>query len=76
MTDAKDTELRKPDAQELSEEEVDREVGEEVPDREAMSLINANIAAPVNAAVAANVLSDNSTALAEANQYAPIEQTN
>jgi len=41
-----------------------------------MSLINANIAAPVNAAVAANVLSDNSTATATANQYAPIVQKN
>ncbi len=30
----------------------------------AMSLINANIAAPINAAVALNVLSDNSTATA------------
>jgi hypothetical protein len=40
-----------------------------------MSLINANIAAPVNAAVAANVLSDNSVAYAEATQTAPITQT-
>ena len=33
-----------------------------------MSLINANIAAPINAAVAANVLSDNSVAYANAQQ--------
>ena len=39
-----------------------------------MSLINANIAAPINAAVAANVLSDNSTAIAIAEQNAPITQ--
>jgi hypothetical protein len=46
----------------------------ELPDREAMSLINANIAAPINLALAANVLSDNSTATAVAQQYAPINQ--
>jgi hypothetical protein len=41
-----------------------------------MSLVNANAALPVNAAVALNALSDNSTAIAEANQTAPITQTN
>ena len=41
-----------------------------------MSLINANLAAPINAAVAANVLSDNSVAYANAEQTAPITQTN
>jgi hypothetical protein len=41
-----------------------------------MSLINANLAAPINAAVAANVLSDNSTAIATATQTANINQTN
>ena len=58
----------------LTDEELAAEGGEELPDREAMSLINANIAAPVNAAVAANILSDNSVAVANAQQYAPIEQ--
>jgi hypothetical protein len=62
--------------QELSEAELEQEGGEELPDREAMSLINANLAAPVNAAVAANVLSDNSTAVANATQTAPITQGN
>jgi len=47
----------------------------ELPDREAMSLVNANIAAPINLALAANVLSDNSTAVAVAQQYAPIQQS-
>ncbi|PZS16221.1 MAG: hypothetical protein DLM54_11565 [Acidimicrobiales bacterium] len=61
---------------ELTDEELAAETGEELPDREAMSLINANLAAPVNAAVAANVLSDNSTATADATQTAPITQTN
>jgi hypothetical protein len=41
-----------------------------------MSLVNANLAAPVNAAVAANVLSDNSVAYANAEQTAPITQSN
>jgi len=60
---------------ELSEEEMQAQEGAELPDREAMSLINANIAAPINAAVAANVLSDNSVAYANAEQTAPITQS-
>lgn len=62
--------------QELTDEELEQEGGEELPDREAMSLINANLAAPINAAVAANVLSDNSIAYANAEQTAPITQSN
>jgi hypothetical protein len=50
--------------------------GEELPERAAMSLINANVAAPINLALAANVLSDNSTATATATQNATIVQTN
>ena len=61
--------------QALTPEELDQQQGEELPDREEMSLINANIAAPINAAVAANVLSDNSTATANAIQNAPIDQS-
>jgi hypothetical protein len=61
--------------QELTEAELEQEEGEELPDREAMSLVNANLAVPVNAAVAANVLSDNSTAVAEAIQEAQIDQS-
>jgi hypothetical protein len=41
-----------------------------------MSLINANVAAPINLALAANVLSDGSVAYANAEQYAPITQGN
>jgi hypothetical protein len=58
----------------LSREELNELVGEELPERAAMSLINANIAVPVNAAVAANVLSDNATAYANAAQDAAIDQ--
>ena len=58
----------------MTDEELEAEAGEELPDREAMSLINANLAAPINAAVAANVLSDHSVAYANATQTAPIAQ--
>jgi hypothetical protein len=64
------------DLQNVSDEELDQENAEALPDREQMSLINANVAAPINAAVAANVLSDNSIAYADAEQTAPITQTN
>lgn len=40
-----------------------------------MSLINANVAIPINAAVAANVLSDGATAAAGAFQDTPIDQS-
>lgn len=59
----------------LTDEEIAQETGEQLPDREAMSLINANLAVPVNAAVAANVLSDGSVAYANAEQYADIDQS-
>lgn len=73
MTD----ETRNPqDEQELSAEELAEQDGAELPDREAMSLVNANVAAPVNLAAALNVLSDGSTAYANAQQTAPITQTN
>lgn len=62
--------------QELTAEELEQEAASELPDREAMSLINANLAAPVNAAVAANVLSDDSIAYANAEQNVDIDQSN
>ncbi|HEX2111731.1 MAG TPA: hypothetical protein VHF67_09265 [Gaiellaceae bacterium] len=58
----------------LTREELDQLAGEELPERAAMSLINLNVAVPVNAAVAANVLSDNATAYADAAQDAAIGQ--
>ncbi len=63
-----------PQKNELSDEELKTQGGEALPDREAMSLLDLNLAAPVNAAVAANVLSDNSTAVAEAQQSNDITQ--
>jgi hypothetical protein len=59
----------------MSEQELQQQSGEALPDREAMSLINANVAAPINAAVALNVLSDNSVAIADATQTDNITQT-
>lgn len=67
-------EMKHSDA-ELSTEDLQAAEGQELPDREAMSLINANIAAPVNAAVAANILSDNSVAYANAEQNVDIDQS-
>jgi hypothetical protein len=61
---------------ELSQQELEAQDAEQLPDREAMSLLNANLAAPVNAAVAANVLSDNSIAYANAEQNVTIDQGN
>jgi hypothetical protein len=60
----------------LTKEELDEIAGEPLPERAAMSLINANVAAPVNAAVALNALSDHSTAIANATQSATIDQSN
>jgi hypothetical protein len=59
----------------LTREELNALAGEELPERAAMSLVNANIAAPINAALALNVLSDGSIAIAQATQWAPIDQS-
>jgi len=62
------------DRRELNRAEFEAQSVSQLPDREAMSLVNANVAAPINLALAANVLSDNSTAVAVAQQHAPITQ--
>jgi hypothetical protein len=59
---------------ELTFEELETQTAEYLPERAAMSLVNANVAAPINAALALNVLSDNSVAYATATQTAPIVQ--
>jgi hypothetical protein len=59
----------------FTREELDDQVITELPDRTEMSLVNANVAAPINAALALNVLSDNSTAIAMATQTNDIPQT-
>jgi hypothetical protein len=62
-------------SQELTQEELEAQEAAELPEREAMSLVNANVAAPINAALALNVLSDGSVAYANAEQTAPITQS-
>lgn len=62
------------DYRKVTREELDQLAGEALPERAAMSLINANLAIPINAAVAANVLSDNATAYADAAQSGAIGQ--
>jgi hypothetical protein len=54
--------------------DVEEQQLEELPDREAMSLVNANLAVPINLGLAANVLSDGATAGAIAQQQTPINQ--
>ena len=59
---------------ELSMQELEMQQVEALPDRAAMSLVNANLALPINAAIAANVLSDGALAGANAQQQTPINQ--
>jgi len=64
----------KPEYRSVTREELNELAGEALPERAAMSLINANVAVPVNAAVAANVLTDHSTATSGATQSGDINQ--
>ena len=59
----------------VTRDELDELAGEALPERAAMSLVNANIAIPINAAIAANVLSDGAVAYADAAQNTPIDQS-
>jgi hypothetical protein len=70
-----DSEDKPEEEHELEEHELDADA-EPLPDRELMSLIDTNVVIPVNAAVAANVLSDDSLAAANAEQDVDIEQSN
>ena len=60
--------------QEFNRADVEQQEMTELPDREAMSLVNANLAIPINLAAALNVLSDGSIAQAGALQQTPIGQ--
>jgi hypothetical protein len=60
----------------LGPEELDAASGELLPDWEQMSLVNANVAAPVNAAVAASVLADSAVAGAGADRLVGLDQSN
>jgi len=59
----------------LSRDELEQLAGEQLPERAAMSLVNANVAIPVNVALAANVLADDAVAYADATQDAAIDQS-
>ena len=59
----------------LSQEELEKQSSEEIGEREEMALVNANVAIPINAAVAANVLSDDAVAYADATQDSIIDQS-
>ena len=63
-----------PERHALTTDEVEAQSIHALPARAALSLVNANLAAPINAAVAANVLSDNAVAAAGAQQTAPVNQ--
>ena len=60
----------------LTREELDKLAGEPLPEKAAMSLINANVAIPINLALAANIASDHSVAYANAQQTVDITQSN
>ena len=59
----------------LTREDLEKLSGEPLPEKAAMSLVNANLAIPINVALAANVLSDGAVAYAEAIQDTPIDQS-
>jgi hypothetical protein len=61
----------------LTRDELNAIAGEELPERAAMSLVSANVVAPINLAAALNVASDNSVAYANAEQnIGNIDQSN
>jgi hypothetical protein len=60
----------------LDQADLEAEQVSELPDREAMSLVNANLAIPINAGIAANVLSDGANASGDATQTGAIGQNN
>jgi hypothetical protein len=61
---------------ELTREEIESQDAEALPERDEMSLANINLAVPVNAALAANLLSDGADAGAGASQQSTIPQSN
>ena len=74
MTDATQRDDER-DFRPLSREELNQLAGEELSERAAMSLVNANVAIPANAAVAASVLSDDAVAYPDAARTTPIDES-
>jgi hypothetical protein len=60
--------------QALTPEELEQQDAEAMPERDEMSLVNANLAVPVNLGAALNVLSDGANASGDATQLDPIDQ--
>jgi hypothetical protein len=63
------------DTRQLAKQYIDKQSATVLPERDAMSLVNANLAVPINIAAALNVLSDGSIAAAVAQQTTPIDQS-
>jgi len=61
--------------QTVNRADIEQQEMTELPNREAMSLVNANLAIPINLGLAANILSDGSIAGAQAIQQTPIGQS-
>ncbi|HEV8633158.1 MAG TPA: hypothetical protein VG370_02790 [Chloroflexota bacterium] len=58
----------------LTDEEIGKQSGTELPRREALSLVFANVAAPANLAAALSPASSQSAAASNAEPAAPVEQ--
>ena len=63
-------------SRQVSSQELDAQQVAELPERAALSIVNANAAAAICAALGLNVASDSSAAIAAAYQYAPVYQHN
>ena len=67
------TEDRKPPAP--TGEELEAQAGKRLPKRAVMSLVDANMVGPVRAAIAVNVLTDDSVAVEDARQEGSVDQS-
>jgi len=65
---------KRPAKSELTSEELEAQKGEPLPDREAMSLVNLDVSIPVDPAIAANVLADETVADADVEQETESDQ--
>ena len=74
MSSTKGNDERDIERASMSSDELEQQQASDLPERDNMSLVNLNAAVPVNAAIAANVLSDGSAAAAGALQQTPINQ--
>lgn len=73
MSDEKAKPTDEQNHDEHSEGELETQFGEQLPDREAMSLIDVNVAASVNAAVVADILASEASANANAGDDVDID---